>query len=232
MKIFRTAILAAALLAPSVATAQFSPPPEISTQGGPVALGQVMAQPDPNNPAKVTILQAPAVPDQGGGLIQLKAFGWLEPYVDTTLQLLLMAGFSWFAKSRYSAYLDDSSRAALETFLKNRASSLVADGFVRMDGKTIDVHSPALAAEANKAGAMIPGALKRFGLTPDVLASKIVDAIPQVAAGAAIVAAAHAPDPVTVTGPDATVNTSGDVTVSGELKLGGPVLPPTSGAET
>lgn len=217
-------LLALLLSIPNVhyaAFGQFTQPPE-TKQGGPVAIGQAMAQQDPNAP-RVSIIQAPPVVEQGGGLIQLKAFGWLEPYVDTLVQLLIAAGFSWFAKSRYSSYLDDTSRAALETFLKNRASSLIADGFVKMNGKVVDVHSQALADEANKAGAMIPGALKRFGLTPDVVAQKIVDAIPQVPAGAAIVATAH----------EAPVIKVGDIMVKGDLPPDkGPLLPPTSGAES
>lgn len=192
-----------------------APPIYKDGPGGPVAIGQMMAQPDPNNPARVTIVQAPAPVEQGGGLIQLKVFGWLEPYADALAQALIAAGIAWFAKSRYSGYLDDSSRAALETFAKNRASSLIADGFVNMSGKTVDVHSPALAAEASKAATMIPDALKRFNLTPDVVAAKIVDAIPQTPAGAQMVAQAHAPETVNVTGQNPTVNATGDVNLSG-----------------
>jgi hypothetical protein len=127
----------------------------------------------------------------GGGIIQLKAFGWLEPYVDTLVQTLIMAAFAWFAKTKYGQMLDDTSRAALETFLKNRASSLIADGAVRIEGKSIDVHSEALQRAAAEASTAIPDALKRFNLTPDKVAAKIIDAIPQTAAGAAIVAEAH-----------------------------------------
>lgn len=221
------AVLAAFMFTPLgiVVHAQFAPPPDTTAKpGGPVAIGQVMAQPDPANPAKVTILQAPTLPaEQGGGLIQLKVFGWLEPYADALAQALIAAGFAWFMKSKYSTMLDETSRNALETFAKNRASSLIADGFVKMDGKTVDVHSAALGNEAAKAATMIPDALKRFGLTPDVVAAKIVDAIPQVAAGAAMVASAHS-----------SVVKVGDIMVAGNvdnMKAGpgpDPNLPPTS----
>lgn len=218
-------VLLAAMLLASPAAAQFN---EATKPGGPAAIGQAMAQPDAAG--KVAIVQAPN--PESGGLIQLKAFGWLEPYADTLVQLLISAGLAWFAKSRYSSYLDDSSRAALETFLKNRASSLIADGFVKMDGKTVDVHSQALAAEASRAAEMIPDAMKRFGLTPDVVAHKIVDAIPQVAAGAAMVAAAHEPAKITnpstnITTAEATVTAAGDVNITGgEVKPND--LPPTA----
>jgi hypothetical protein len=136
-----------------------------------------------------------AAPAPSGGIIRLAAFGWLEPYVDTLVQLLIAAGFSWFAKTKYGQMMDKESRDALETFLKNRASSLIADGAVAMEGKTVVVSNTALAAEVNQASKVIPGALKRFGLTPQVVGARIVDAIPQIAAGAAIVSQAHAKSP-------------------------------------
>jgi hypothetical protein len=139
--------------------------------------------------------QMAIAPAPSGGIIRLAAFGWLEPYVDTLVQLLIAAGFSWFAKTKYGQMMDKESREALEMFLKNRASSLIADGAVAMEGKSIVVSNAALAAEANQAARVIPGALKRFGLTPEVVGARIIDAIPQVAAGAAIVSQAHAKAP-------------------------------------
>jgi hypothetical protein len=159
-----------------------------STGVGPVSIGQAMAQVDDHE--KVSIVQLSA-PSQSGGILSLKAFGWLEPYVETLVQLLIAAAFSWFAKTKYGQMMDKESREALEVFLKNRAGSLIADGAVSIEGKSITVNSTALAAEINAANRFIPGALKRFGLTPQAVGEKIVDAIPQIAAGAAIVAQAH-----------------------------------------
>lgn len=165
--------------------------------GGPVAMGQVSAQIDPQG--RVTILQAPPIApppaNTNGGIINLSAFGWLQPYVDTLVQSLIVVGFGWFAKSKYGQMMDQSSRDALMTFAKNRASALIADGAVRMRGKTIDIHSAALATAANESKDAIPDAMKRFGLTPEAVAAKIVAAIPQTSAGAQIIANAHAVDP-------------------------------------
>jgi hypothetical protein len=160
--------------------------------GGPVAIGQVQAQ--KSDDGKVTILQAPPAPAEvkSGGIVQLSAFGWLEPYVDTVVQALIAAGFAWIGKSKYSQWLDQSGRDALETFVKNRASSLIADGAVSMRDKSVHVDNPLLYRAAAEASTAIPDALKRFGLSPDVVAAKIVDAIPQTTAGAAIIAASHA----------------------------------------
>lgn len=157
--------------------------------GGPVAVGQQMAQRDDGG--RVAIVQAAAVSQQGGGVIQLSAFGWLEPYVDTIVQALIAAGLAWLGKSKYTQWMDETARDALETFLKNSASSLIADGFVQMRGKSVQVSDAAVVREVSAANARIPDALKRFGITPDVLAAKIVDAIPQTPAGAAIVASSH-----------------------------------------
>lgn len=199
-KSFKVALIAGLLLIVTdpLARAQFPTTvagPEIYKPGGPVAIGQAMAQKDEGG--KVAIVQAPAV-SSGGGIIQLSAFGWLEPYVDSAVQALLAAGFAWFAKSKYSNMMDETSRDALETFLKNSASSLIADGAVKLENKSVKVDQPTLYQAAREAETRIPAALKRFGLTPEVIAAKIVDAIPQVPAGASIIATAHAPPPQTI----------------------------------
>lgn len=199
--------------------------PPISTaapqQGGPLAVGQAMAQRDPDT-GKVAIIQAPAPAQTSGGVIQLSAFGWLQPYVDTLVQALIVAFFGWIGKSKYSQWLDQSGRDALEVFLKNRASSLIADGAVRLQGKAVHVDNGMLYRAANESSTAIPDALKRFNLTPDVIAAKIIDAIPQTTAGAAIVAAAHTDD----------VNGSAPVPVtdrpSSSPAVAAPNQPPTS----
>jgi hypothetical protein len=209
-KSFKAVMIAGSLLIVTdpIARAQFSsqhpdgvPMPSVEQQvvkdrvGGPVAIGQAMAQKDEGG--KVAIVQAPTS-SSGGGFIQLSAFGWLEPYVDSVVQALITAGLAWFAKSKYSSMMDESARAAFETFLKNSASSLIADGAVKLENKTLKVDSPTLYQAAREAETRIPEALKRFNLTPEVVAARIVDAIPQVSAGAAIIATAHAPPPQTV----------------------------------
>lgn len=180
--------LVAALASPALA--QFPSDKGAVSGSGSVAIGQVQAQVDPNS-GKVAIIQAPPIEQKSGGIIHLSAFGWLAPYVDTLLQGLIALGFAIIGKSKYSQWLDQSSRDALETFLKNRASSLIADGAVRIQGKAVHVDSNLLFRAATEASTAIPDALKRFKLTPDVVAQKIIDAIPQVPAGSAIVAASH-----------------------------------------
>lgn len=207
--------------------------------GGPAAIGQAMLQPNPStdpNAPRVALVQAPA--QESGGLIQFKAFGWLEPYVDSLVQALIVVGLGWFGKTKYGQMLDDSSRASLETFLKNRASSLIADGAVKIQGKQVNVHSTLLAAAANEGAIYIPDAMKRFGLTPDAIAQKIVDHIPQTPVGAQMVVDAHKSDPETPPAvftemPDikaGAVTVDGPLTLAGKLSPASPFTPPTTSA--
>lgn len=195
------AVLAALCLAPASFAQQQATPGTTVRPAGPVVVGQAMLQ---RNEARGVALVQAAPEQKSGGVIQLSIFGWLQPYADSIVQLLIAAGIAWFGKSRYGSMMDESSRQALETFLRNRASSLIADGAVKLQGKAVHVDSAFLARAASESAAAIPDALKRFGLTPDVVAQKIIDAIPQVPAGAAIVASAHAEnaiDPQTVSRP-------------------------------
>jgi hypothetical protein len=187
------ALIAAALLALALpAAAQF--PAAADQPGGPVAIGQAQAQVDPAT-QKVAIVQSTApAPAPSGGVIQLSAFGWLQPYVDTVVQGLIVVAFGWLTKNGYTQWMDASARASVEVFVKNRASSLIADGAVRMQDKAVHVDNSFLYRAARESSTAIPDALKRFGLTPDVVAAKIIDAIPQTPAGASIIATAHTED--------------------------------------
>ena len=144
---------------------------------------------------------------ESGGVIDIgQALGpFLQPYVNAIVGSLLTALVSWvllILKNKLNVSIDDAHRQALLTALKNQAGSLIADGMVTVekDGK-ITVPNAQLAQSANEIMAVIPDAAARLGFTPDYLAKRIIDTIPQTAAGAAIVAAAQ-PVPV-VTAPKA-----------------------------
>lgn len=128
-----------------------------------------------------------------------QAFGWLQPYVNTAVSAVLLFGIGWGAmilKTKFNLEIDAQQRDALHTFLARQASSLVADGFVKVDGLKINVPSDALAHAANAAGTAIPAALAHFNITPDKLQAMIVDKLPAVPAVAAVAAAQAAPPPV------------------------------------
>ena len=159
--------------------------------GGPVAVGAAMAQTQPGG--GVVVVSAPAP----GGIINIgQALGpVLQPYVDAIVQALVasMIGWVlWLLKTKLNINIDQGHAEALTRFVQGRANSLIADGFVKMDGAQIQVNSTALASETNLALSMVPDAMAHFGVTPEQLAAKIKDAIPQVPAGAAIMAQAHA----------------------------------------
>lgn len=140
------------------------------------------------------------VEKRGGGVINIgQAFGdAVAPYVDAAANALILAlvglALAWF-KQKTGLDVDQAHRDALVRALQNQAGSLIADGKVALQGKAIAVDNAALAKAANEALRSIPDAAKHFGLTPEYVAKRIVDAIPQTEAGAQVVAAAHAPPP-------------------------------------
>jgi hypothetical protein len=143
-------------------------------------------------------------PAPAGGIINVgQAFNAaVAPYVDAAVQAGIAALVSWLLlglQKKTGIAIDAGHRQALTTALQNQAGSLLADGMVKMAGVKVNVDSPALAKAANDALASIPDVEKHFGLTPEYVAARIIDTIPQIAAGAAMVAQAHAtagaPDP-------------------------------------
>jgi hypothetical protein len=127
-----------------------------------------------------------------------QAFGWLQPYVNTAVSAVLLFGIGWGAmilKTKFNLDIDAQQRDALHMFLARQAASLVADGFVKVDGLKITVPSAALAQAANAAGSAIPSALAHFNITPVTLQAMIVDKLPAVPSVAAVSAAQLAPPP-------------------------------------
>jgi hypothetical protein len=103
-----------------------------------------------------------------------------------------MAGLTWLfwlLRTKLNINIDAEHRASITAAAQRQAASLIADGKVALQGKTITVDNEALAEAANAALAAAPDAAARFGLTPESVAKRIVDFIPQSTAGAAIIAA-------------------------------------------
>jgi hypothetical protein len=117
----------------------------------------------------------------------------IEPYVNSLVGLLLSAMCGWIlvqVKTKLGINIDQAQADVYLRAAKNQASSLVADGFVKIEqsGK-VTVNNAALAAAANDLLSSVPEAAAHFTLTnkPDDVAKKIVDMIPQVPAHAAAV---------------------------------------------
>ena len=147
----------------------------------------------------ILLSAADAFAQANGGVINIgAAFGWLEPYINAIVGaaiMFLVGWVLWLAKTKFNVSIDDSMRAALETFLKNQAAALIAAGKVKLDGTNIEVNSSALVAAAAAGSTLIPDTLKHFDITPAVLAAKIVAAIPQNQTVAATVATTEATAP-------------------------------------
>lgn len=124
------------------------------------------------------------------------ALGGLQDYVNAIVTIAITALVGWvlyLVKSKLNISIDDSMRDALQTWLQRQASSLVADGAVKVRGLKIDVSNQAVADVANLALKEIPDAAAHFGLTPDKLAEMIKDKIPHVPAVAAVAAQTATP---------------------------------------
>ena len=165
-----------------------------ATNSGPQAIGAPLAA-------------APAARDESGGVINVgQAFGTLAPDINSAVGGVIMGGLSWLfylLQKRFNVNIDESHRDAIQTALLNAAASLIADGAVHLQGKTVTVPNADMANAANEVIAAAPAAFARFGLTPEVIKRKIIDKIPQVPAGAAMLAVANnnrpppaAPSPV------------------------------------
>lgn len=113
-----------------------------------------------------------------------QAFGWLQPYVISFVGTLLTAAATWivFLVNKWLGIKIDKDQA--DVYLraaKNQASSLIADGFVKIreNGK-VEVNNPALAAAANDLLKSVPDAAGHFNVQIDDAMKKIVDMVPTV----------------------------------------------------
>jgi hypothetical protein len=130
---------------------------------------------------------------KSGGFIQIgQAFGdFLQPYIDAAVYAILSSLIGWLCiqlQRRTGIEIDQKHREALAHALSNQAGSLIADGLVKIEGEKISVPSEALASAATELMKTIPDAAKHFGITPDYVAARIIDTIPQIAAGAQMIA--------------------------------------------
>lgn len=104
---------------------------------------------------------------------------------DVTVTILsgVVAAFlgwvSYWIKTKFGIDIEAKHRDALQAFITRQASSLIAQGAVKLEGVKVDVKSQPLADAARLALNAIPDALAYFNLTPSVIASMIVDMIPK-----------------------------------------------------
>lgn len=125
----------------------------------------------------------------------------LRDIITPIITAAVAALVGWVAmvlKNKFNIDIESQYRDALTTFLQRQASSLIAQGAVRLEGVKINVQSDALASAANAAFVAIPQVINYFGLTPDRIAQMIVDHIPkQPSVAAATAIAMDAANPAT-----------------------------------
>lgn len=186
--------------------AQPAPPPEGAVPVEPApsqVVGAPIGQPTFVVPAPQVTIQAPPVavapaPKPSVGIINIgQSFNeTLAPYVNDIVNAVLLALIGLVAnwwRQKTGTDIDKNLREGVTRALQNQAGSLLAAGAAKMDGIKIDVKDADLANAANDLLRSVPDAAKRFGLTPEKVAQRILDTIPQTPAGAALVAGAHSP---------------------------------------
>lgn len=134
-------------------------------------------------------------------------FGALKPYVDEMVATLIAAAFAYVAlllrsvatrfKEKTGIDMEEAlrqieahHRAAIEAFLVTQAGALIAKIGDPLLAMKLDLKNETLAYLANEALVRVPDALKRFGLTPEVLRGRIL-------AKVGLIAGAQASVPVT-----------------------------------
>lgn len=108
--------------------------------------------------------------------------GSLQEIINAAVTAGIAALVGWvlvIIKSKFNIDIEAKNREALTAFLQRQASSLIADGAVKLEGVKIQVQSDALAAAANAALSAIPGAMAFFGLTPEKIQQMIIDLVPK-----------------------------------------------------
>jgi hypothetical protein len=132
----------------------------------------------------VLILFAPAAFAADGQIDAGGIYGAWRPYIVEIVGTLLVAFVGWLLailRQKWNIQIEDSRRDALQTALANAAGLVIAKLDNAVQGKTITISSPAVADAVNLVLKSAPDAIAHFGLTPEVLAQKIVAKIPVVA---------------------------------------------------
>ncbi len=136
---------------------------------------------------------AQTTPPPAGGLLDVgQAFSTvMQPYINAALQALLAAGLAWLAwwlKTKWGIDIDKQHQDTVQKWLTNQAGSLVADGAVTIQNGKIVVNQAVLNSHALQITQQIPDAAAYFAISPQLVASKIVDKLPQIPAVASMMA--------------------------------------------
>lgn len=106
------------------------------------------------------------------------------PYIVAAVGALISAAVGWLivlVNKKLGISIDDSMRNSLQTAATNAAGLVLAQLGNQLSGVKVDVKNQLVADAVNYVIRAAPDAVAHFGLTPDLIAQKIVALLPQVA---------------------------------------------------
>jgi hypothetical protein len=108
----------------------------------------------------------------------------IQTYIAAAVGALISAGVGWLIvllNRKLGLSIDDSMRSSLQTAATNAAGLVLNQFGNRLSGVKIDVKNELIADAVNYVLQAAPDAVAHFGLTPDLIAQKILALLPQVA---------------------------------------------------
>jgi len=111
-------------------------------------------------------------------------YGAWQPYllaIVAPLAAAVIGILAELARRKFNLDIEARHREALQTALTNGAGVALNSLGNTLQGKTVDVKSPAVAAGVNYVLKSAPAAMAKFGLTPEAVAEKITAKLPQIA---------------------------------------------------
>lgn len=108
----------------------------------------------------------------------------IVPYIVAAIGALISAAVGWLiylVNKKLGISIDDSMRSSLQTAATNAAGLVLNKLGNQLAGTKIDVKNQYVAEAVNYVLTAAPDAIKHFGLTPDLVAQKILALLPQVA---------------------------------------------------
>ena len=106
------------------------------------------------------------------------------PYITAAIGAVITFLTGWvlmLIKTKLGLSIDDSMRASLQTAATNAAGLVLGKLGNNLQGVKVDLRNEFIADAVNYVIKAAPDAIAHFGLTPDMIAQKILALLPQVA---------------------------------------------------
>lgn len=126
-------------------------------------------------------------------------FDVLQPYLTALVSGLASFALAYalaFLRSKWNITVDAESRDALQVALTNGAGALVHMVGSKVSAAKLNVHSPEVAVAVTDLIAAVPDAVNHFGITPELVAQKMLAKLPQLPEQAATIILKPSPPPL------------------------------------